>query len=135
MSPELDQMKTIGFVKAGQWQLREGGIDYELESQYLTARNVLYAFVANERVMYIGKTTQALRARIDNYKYATKPVNLKNQTNIINCLNSSTPVAIFVLPDNGLLHYGRFHLNLAAGLEDSLIRDLSPPWNGGRKGS
>jgi hypothetical protein len=35
----------------------------------------------------------------------------------------------------GLLAYGGFHVNLAAGLEDSLILDLSPLWNGGRKES
>ena len=40
---------------------------------------------------------------------------------------------IFVLPDNGLLHYGLFHVNLAAGLEDSIVRELNPPWNGDQK--
>ena len=35
-----------------------------------------------------------------------------------------------MLPDTGLLRYGGFHINLAAGLEDSLISDISPPWNG-----
>ena len=30
------------------------------------------------------------------------------------------------------MRYGRFHLNLAAGLEDDLIRTLDPAWNGGR---
>jgi hypothetical protein len=44
-------------------------------------------------------------------------------------------VEIFALQDNDLLHYGGFDVNLAAGLEDSLVRDLSPPWNGGQKES
>jgi hypothetical protein len=38
-------------------------------------------------------------------------------------------VEIYALPDNGLLRYGGFHVNLAAGLEDSIVRDLNPPWN------
>jgi 5-methylcytosine-specific restriction protein A len=42
-------------------------------------------------------------------------------------------VEAYILPDNGLLRYGAFHLNLAAGLEDSLIRELNPAWNGGKK--
>jgi len=33
------------------------------------------------------------------------------------------------LPDNGLLHFGDFHVNLAAGLEDSIIKTLNPLWN------
>jgi hypothetical protein len=31
------------------------------------------------------------------------------------------------------MHYGQFHLNLAAGLEDDLIRVIKPEWNGGKK--
>jgi hypothetical protein len=31
------------------------------------------------------------------------------------------------------MHYGGFHINLAAGLEDSIIRELKPIWNGGHK--
>lgn len=36
---------------------------------------------------------------------------------------------IHVLPDNGLLYYGGFHVNLAAGLEDSLVATIRPVWN------
>ncbi len=133
MSSDLDKLKAIGFVEVGQWRLLEGGLDYELYPQYSKARNVLYAFVADDQVKYIGKTTQELHARIENYKYATRSINLKNQANIIGCLNVDKLVKIFALPDNGLLHYGDFHVNLAAGLEDSLIYKLSPQWNGGNK--
>jgi hypothetical protein len=45
----------------------------------------------------------------------------------------SQPVEIYMLPDNGLLRYGGFHINLAAGLEDDLINKLSPAWNKGLK--
>lgn len=41
-------------------------------------------------------------------------------------------VEILALPDNGLLHYGQFHINLAAGLEDDLIKRIDPEWNGGK---
>ena len=39
------------------------------------------------------------------------------------------PVEIHALPDNGLLYYRGFHVNLAAGLEDSLVATLKPVWN------
>ena len=32
------------------------------------------------------------------------------------------------------LRYGDFDINLAAGLEDSLIAEFSPPWNGRERG-
>ena len=46
-------------------------------------------------------------------------------------LAAGAAVEILVLPDNGLLHYGQFHVNLAAGLEDDIIGVLNPEWNGG----
>jgi hypothetical protein len=45
-------------------------------------------------------------------------------------LINGAAVDVFALPDNGLLHYGDFHVNLAAGLEDSIILTLNPEWNG-----
>lgn len=38
-------------------------------------------------------------------------------------------VHIHALPDNGLLFYGGFHVNLAAFLEDALIAELKPSSN------
>ncbi|WP_240535164.1 MULTISPECIES: hypothetical protein [Enterobacteriaceae] len=45
-------------------------------------------------------------------------------------LSNNVAVDILVLPDSGLMHYGQFHLNLAAGLEDSIISAINPEWNG-----
>jgi hypothetical protein len=133
MPTDLERLQTIGFANAGHWSVSGDVLVYELNARFVTVRNALYAFVASDRVMYIGKSTQPLRSRIDNYKYATRSTNIKNKTNILEHLSRGTPVEIYVLPDNGLLHYGGFHVNLAAGLEDSLIRELNPPWNGGKK--
>jgi len=41
-------------------------------------------------------------------------------------------VDILAFADNGLLRYANFHINLAAGLEDGLIAELNPEWNGKR---
>ena len=87
--------------------------------------------------MYVGKTVQPLRIRMAGYKTPgpTQPTNIKNNGKIREALAQGKRVEIMVLPDNGLLHYGGFHVNLAAGLEDSLVRELMPPWNGGQKES
>ncbi len=98
----------------------------------MNTRNVLYAFVSNGDIKYIGKTTQSLKARMLHYQKPgpTQSTNIKNNKNIRMLLEAGEAVDIFVLPDNGLLRYGGFHINLAAGLEDSLISKTSPPWNG-----
>ncbi|MFP4436148.1 MAG: GIY-YIG nuclease family protein [Chloroflexaceae bacterium] len=102
---------------------------------HANTHNVLYAFVVDETPYYIGKTTQPLHKRMAGYRNPgpSQSTNIKNKQHICTALLQGKSVKIYVLPDNGLLHYGGFHVNLAAGLEDSLVRELEPPWNGGKK--
>jgi hypothetical protein len=51
---------------------------------------------------------------------------------MLQAITARQAVEVYVLPDSGLLYYGGFHVNLAAGLEDALIDSLDPPWNGAR---
>jgi len=71
-------------------------------------------------------------------KLKTKPTqstNIRNNRLIKEQLDKSVAVDILALPDNGLMHYGQFHMNLAAALEDDIINVIKPEWNGGRKES
>jgi hypothetical protein len=131
---KLQRLITIGFAYAGEWQLTDTVLVVQLP-QYATVQNVLYAFVVDKYLMYIGKTTQPLSKRMAGYRAPgpSQSTNIKNHQSIRTALQQGKQVEIYVLPDNGLLHYGGFHINLAAGLEDSLIRDLVPAWNGGQK--
>jgi hypothetical protein len=85
--------------------------------------------------MYIGKTVTTLKTRMQGYRLpsSTQSTNIRNNQTLRQVIESGKLVMIYVLPDNGLLHYGGFHVNLAAGLEDSLVRDMRPPRNGGKK--
>jgi hypothetical protein len=89
----------------------------------------------NGDLTYIGKTTRTLRARMSGYRNPgpTQSTNIRNNERIRSALSQGKRVEIYAFRDTGLLKLGGFHLNLAAGLEDSLVRELSPPWNGGRK--
>lgn len=134
MPDNLDRIKAIGFVPAGRWCLTDGSLKSELNA-HASAQKVLYAFVADGQLMYIGKTIQSLKSRMAGYRTPgpTQSTNIKNNKNIRDCLARGKSVEIFVLPDNGLLNYGGFDVSLAAGLEDNVIRQLLPPWNGGNK--
>ena len=135
MRSKHDRIKAIGFTLVGSWRLGNSKLEFDLNDKLAAAKNVLYAFVAGGELMYVGKTTTPLQERMGYYKNATKSTNLKNNRKIRESLAEGKVVEIHVLPDNGLLYYGGFHVNLAAGLEDSLIRDLNPPWNGRKKES
>ncbi len=55
--------------------------------------------------------------------------NIKSNKLIFEALEANQSVTIFSVPDNGLLYYGGFHVNLAAGLEDNLVSSLKLAWS------
>ncbi|MEX1041350.1 MAG: GIY-YIG nuclease family protein [Pirellulaceae bacterium] len=130
----MNRLLDIGFETAGHWLIEEGQLKLEL-LQHSKQQNVLYAFICDGEILYIGKTTQTLAKRLYGYQRPgrTQATNVKNHLQILDLLAQDRAVEVLVLPDSGLMHYGQFHLNLAAGLEDSLIKMISPPWNGGIK--
>lgn len=129
----MNRLLAIGFEPAGHWLLEDEKLKYEL-TRHSTQINILYAFVCDGDVMYVGKTVQTLAKRMACYKTPgkTQSTNIKNNQQILEVLSSGSAVEILALPDNGLLHYGMFHLNLAAALEDDIIIKLNPIWNGGK---
>lgn len=126
----MNRLLGIGFEPAGHWLLVGGDLAFTL-SRHASQRNILYAFVSDGEVQYVGKTIQSLYARMGGYKNpsSSQTTNVRNNTRIKALLQAGAAVDILALPDNGLMHYGQFHLNLAAGLEDSLIAVIAPPWN------
>ena len=131
----LGKLAAIGFRKVGEWKGNGAAITFSLQD-CAGATNVLYAFVTGEAILYVGKTTMPLKRRMYGYQNPgpTQSTNIKANQLIRSVLEGSTRIEIYALPDNGLLHFGQFHLNLAAGLEDSIIADLRPEWNRTGKG-
>lgn len=126
----LKKLTDIGFKKVGKWYLADTCLQLELVSE-ADSSNVLYSFVVGDEPKYVGKTTQRLKKRMYGYLNPgpTQTTNIRNNANLTACLEEGVDVAIYVLPDHGLLHFGDFHLNLAAGLEDSIVSSLKPVWN------
>lgn len=129
----MNRLLSIGFVPVGHWYLEKGNLHLSLE-RHGTQSNILYAFVCDGQVMYIGKTVKKLISRMNGYKKpnSTQATNSRNNKCIISHLKNDEAVEIYALPDNGLMRYGGFHLNMAAALEDDLIRQIKPKWNGGK---
>lgn len=127
----MDRLRAIGFELIGHWFSENKELKLELNKS-ASQKNALYAFAIDDEVKYIGKTTRTIAERMYGYKKPseTQRTNIKNNANILSSISQDEVVDIYVLPDNGLMHYGVFHLNLAAGLEDSLIKTVNPEWNG-----
>ena len=129
----MNRLLEIGFEPAGHWSLEGEALRFDL-ARHATQKNVLYAFVCDGQVKYIGKTVQPLRVRLSGYRTPadTQSTNIANNRRIRELVAAGVAVEILALPDNGLLHYGPFHVNLAAALEDDIIRVIKPEWNGGK---
>jgi hypothetical protein len=114
-------------------------IAYELDGTSASAhramfdvRNALYAFVQGGKVNYIGKTARSIRRRFVGYSNpsSTQQTNQRCHGNIKAALEQGSEVRIFVFTPISDLRYGEFQIDLAAGLEESLIVAFAPPWNG-----
>jgi|GEM_PF-568980 hypothetical protein len=126
----LERLLEIGFEIAGEWLLDGDEPQVELQ-RYGSAANVLYAFASDEELLYIGRSGRSLQLRMDGYQQGgpAKSMRERNRERIIAMLMIDQAVDLYAMPDPGNLHYGSFKVNLAAGLQHSLIEALTPVWN------
>ncbi len=126
----MNRILNIGFINVGHWKLTNNILKYHLISHH-TTKNVLYSFVSNGIIKYIGKTTMELSKRMYGYQNPgpSQSTNIRVNFKIKELLENEKHVDIFILTDNGLLKFGDFKINLAAGLEDTLIFEINPGWN------
>jgi hypothetical protein len=92
---------------------------------------VLYAFVVDQDVVYIGKSTQTLAGRLNGYQKPgpTQRTNIANHARLIGFIKMGKRVRILVLVSAETVLYRSMPINLAAGLEDALIEHIQPAWN------
>jgi uncharacterized protein YfaP (DUF2135 family) len=126
----MKRLTDIGFRKVGEWQVVNGAITPN-PTDLSNSSNILYAFISGGEVLYVGKTVQPLKKRMYGYENPgpTQNTNVKGNRLILELLSNGKNIEIYALPDRGDHHVGVFHLNLAAGLEDSIISTLRPKWN------
>jgi hypothetical protein len=120
----------MGFINVGNWTLNNDNIQYQLASNQ-KAKNVLYSFVSDGEIMYIGKTTMQLTKRMYGYQKpgTSQRTNIRVNDKIKTLLTTDQPLEILIFRDLGLHKYNDFSINLAGGLEDTLIYELNPAWN------
>lgn len=129
----MRRLLEIGFEQVGKWQLIDQKLALVL-TRMNGQRNVLYAFIHDASVLYVGKTTGSLENRMGGYlrPHASQRTNVRNHQSLLQLLRQDKVIHIYAWADTDMHRIGEFHLNYAAGLEDSIIRTIVPPWNGAR---
>ena len=94
----MNELLNLGFQKAGYWVLNSDGVGFVLE-QFADCSSVIYAFVIESSVKYVGKTEVTLKQRIQQYKTPgpTQWTNLRNKDSIIENLRLGKTVEIYAL--------------------------------------
>jgi hypothetical protein len=126
----LLRLLEAGFRQVGHWELSGKRPVYSLHS-HAGSSDVLYSFVVDGVVMYVGKTTMPLSRRMYDYQNPgpSQRTNMANHAHVLMALELGKRVEIYALAeDDAVVHHG-FRVSLAAGLEDDLIHQVNPPWN------
>ncbi|MCG6537142.1 MAG: hypothetical protein L7F78_21140 [Syntrophales bacterium LBB04] len=120
----------FGFEEVGEWLFEGGSLQFRL-TQHSNEQNILYAFVAQGEVKYIGISKQTLSGRMIGYKRPgpTQSTNINNNARIKDLLHRGTPVQILAFVQKEEMLYHDVPIDRAAGLEHNLIARLRPPWN------
>lgn len=126
----LQILTHVGFKEVGYWFISQNGIDFHLEDKK-NETDILYAFIANGQVMYIGKSIQSLYKRMSLYKFGNESqrTNSRNKQEIIKFLEKGISINIYAFIPCVDLKYQDISINIAASLEDNLIKKIKPEWN------
>lgn len=83
----MNRLLQIGFQPAGHWLLVNGKLKFDL-TRHATQTNILYAFVCDAEVMYVGKTVRTLAVRMSGYRTPTRTqtTNVNNNRRILDLL-------------------------------------------------
>lgn len=134
MSFKYEQLIDLNFTIIGFWKTSNEELSYEvLDNKHneFEIDNSLYVFFdkENDRILYVGKTTQTLKKRFYGY---IRGNGQSTNSKIHNKLVKERSGKILILSLNDVLpfNWGIYNINLAAGLEDSMIEIENPLWNG-----
>lgn len=126
----LQKLISLGFEQVGRWFWDGDDLNFEL-NQHQSEKDILYAFVVDGEVKYIGKSVLTLHKRIYFYKNCgpTQRTNIRVRDKLRTCLKNGSQVLIYAFVQKMPLMYQDIPINLAAGLEDNLIAKIQPEWN------
>lgn len=135
----ISDLTNFGFKKVGEWKKDEkygSGVNMELEQ--LNDQRVIYSFVVDSAIKYIGicdGDERTLEKRMIRYRsrapdQKTKPgTSLKIILEIKDCLKKGKNVEIYAFKPPNDIHCIGLEVDLVRGLEYPLIKKFSPQWN------
>jgi hypothetical protein len=121
---------NLGFKKVGALQISNNEISLHLFEE-LPIKNYLYGFISENKIKYIGQSTQSPNKRLTGYisPGPSQNTNIRINRLINQALQNNKCVDIYVFFPQEKVIYKEFEVNISAGLENVLIKDFKPEWN------
>jgi hypothetical protein len=123
----VDVLVAAGFTLLGTWTAGDDGIELEVPAP---KRPGVYAFAINGTVQYVGVTQGTFHQRMYQYRRGDpgQTTNARINPVIAAELAAGRIVEIYLaMPDPAI--WNGLPVNMAAGLEEGLIKRYSLPWN------
>ena len=81
--------------------------------------------------MYVGKTRRRLYKRMNDYSRGYEGQKTSHRIHMIlkEMISNNHNIEIYGLHNEMPLNFGKFKINLPAGLEDNIISTIKPIWN------
>jgi hypothetical protein len=125
----MNKLIELGFEQVGITSLKNGKLEIEI-SRNEHAKNILYAFVHEKgedeidwQVVYIGHTRKSLKNRMLGYRLGNgQATNNRVHNHLKSELGNGSRHYVYVLHDKINLNIHSIEVDLAAGLEYSLIQ-------------
>lgn len=125
----MNKLNELGFEQVGYTSFENGKLKITI-SRYEHAKNILYAFVheigedeMDWQVVYIGHTRNSLKNRMTGYRLGNGlATNNRVHNHLKKALENDTRHYVYVLHDKININIHSIEVDLAAGLEYSLIQ-------------
>ena len=127
-SSNVERLLAAGFRRTGAWRLVSGA--FRLPGLDTLPREPgVYAYAIDGKIHYVGSAQRGLRARLRHYEIAkTLRTVHRVRQEIMNLLAAGHEVEVFTFVPKRLYWRG-LPVDMVAGLEEGLIRELRPVWN------
>ena len=125
-----ERFLDVGFEKVGHWFLDSNQLDYDL-TKLENESHLVYSFLSENQILYIGKTSRKLKERMAGYKNPgqSQSTNIANKSNIIEILTAGKSLEIFAYSHDEDILFRGIKIDVADGIEGPLIALFKPKWN------
>lgn len=130
MTEAMNILTAAGFRKAGHWIATDAANRQGMDVDAPCPRDAgVYAFVVAGTVRYVGSAQRGLHSRFRRYATtSTMRTSARVRDEILACLAQGQAVEIYTLIPPSFTWNG-LPVDLVAGIEEGLIREMRPAWN------